>query len=550
MKRFPLYAKILLWLCLNLVMLFAAFVLVIVAQGQIGLDRLLSGSAGARLDALTNLILAELHERSASNWNPVLDRFGQAYGVQFSVFRADATQLAGEPAALPPSVRDLVTGRDSLGSRPDGRFEPGHRGRGFRSAREGRPPEIHEEDHTRSERGPAGPLARFLVRTETPVRYWIVIRSLLPSSSESRPIYGALVMMSTSLSAGGLIFDFKPWLAVGLGVVALSALFWFPLVRGITRSIAQMTHATRQIAEGHFEVRVSERRRDELGLLSQDINRMAGRMAGFISGQKRFLGDVAHELCSPLARLQVALGILEQRASEEQKPYVKLACAKAEHIANLVNDLLSFSKASLSATTIKLGPVSLNEAIRQAVAQEATEDAAFHVELMENTWVIAETDLLVRSLSNLFRNAVRYASSAGPITVVGQRSNNRVRLTVTDCGPGIPDEHLARIFDPFYRVDASRDRSTGGVGLGLSIVKACVECCGGTVTCRNRQPSGLEFLIELQATDRPHLSESQPEAATGAEANSAMIPRAAATTSGKTEATLGDNARPKSRQAG
>ena len=114
------------------------------------------------------------------------------------------------------------------------------------------------------------------------------------------------------MSAGGLFFDYKPWVAVGLGAVLFSAVLWAPLVRGITRSIAQMTHTTRQIAEGRFDARTREGRRDELGLLGQSINRMAARLAGFVTGQKRFLGDIAHELCSPLARIQVALGILEK----------------------------------------------------------------------------------------------------------------------------------------------------------------------------------------------------------------------------------------------
>jgi two-component system, OmpR family, sensor histidine kinase CpxA len=497
MKRFPLYARILLWLGLNLGMLLAAFVLLLVSQGQIGLDKLLSGSAGARLDALANVMLAELSERPRQDWKAVLDRFGQAYGVQFLVFRADATQLAGETEILPPKVRDLVTGSPLPGPEPAGRPGPGHRERGFRPPREGRLPDPHGEDTLRAERKPPGRLPRFIVRTEQPVRYWIVMRSLLRSADESRPVFGALVLKSSALTSGGLIFDFKPWLIVGLGVVVFSALFWFPLVRGITRSIAQMTQATRQIAEGRFDVRVPERRRDELGLLSQDINRMAGRLEGFISGQKRFLGDVAHELCSPLARLQVALGILEQRASEEQKSYVNLAGAKAQQIASLVNDLLLFSKASLGTAPVKLEPVSVRQAIEQARARENTDGARFQVEVTEDLWVAAESELLVRSLANLLRNAIRYAGSAGPISINAQRENQRVRLTVADCGPGVPDHHLAQIFDPFYRVDASRDRATGGVGLGLSIVKTCIQRCGGSVSCHNRQPSGLVVVIEL-----------------------------------------------------
>ena len=301
------------------------------------------------------------------------------------------------------------------------------------------------------------------------------------------------------MSAGGLFFDYKPWVAVGLGAVLFSALLWAPLVRGITHSIAQMTHTTRQIAEGRFDARTREGRRDELGLLGQSINRMAARLAGFVTGQKRFLGDVAHELCSPLARIQVALGILEQRADEKQQGYVNDLREEVQHMSSLVNELLSFSKASLGVSTIKLKPVRLREVVDKAVSREEAEGAQIRLEVADDLCVLAEPELLLRSLANLLRNAIRYAGAAGPITVSARRADQDVVITVSDCGPGVPEAELAQIFDPFYRLDSSRDASTGGVGLGLAIVKTCVESCRGTVACRNRQPSGLEVDLKLRA---------------------------------------------------
>ena len=99
----------------------------------------------------------------------------------------------------------------------------------------------------------------------------------------------------------------------------LSVLFWLPLIRGITRSIAAMRAATARIAEGHFEVRVDARRSDELGSLGAAINGMSERLAGLVNGQRRFLSDVAHDLCAPLSRLQVGLGIIEQRTAETER---------------------------------------------------------------------------------------------------------------------------------------------------------------------------------------------------------------------------------------
>src|SRR6202000_996203 len=134
-------------------------------------------------------------------------------------------------------------------------------------------------------------------------------------------------------------------------------------VRGITRSISRMTRATEKIAEGNFDVRTQVRRQDELGSLSEAINRMAMRLSGFVHGQKRFLGDIAHELCAPIARIQVALGILEQRAGEKEIDYVVDLKAEVDHMSSLVNELLSFSKAQLQ-TGVDLAQVNVAETLQ------------------------------------------------------------------------------------------------------------------------------------------------------------------------------------------
>ncbi len=338
-----------------------------------------------------------------------------------------------------------------------------------------------------------------VVHTDNPSRYWVIVRSPMHLPDEPHPVPVVLVAVSETLGAGGLFFDVYPWISMGATALVLSVLLWFPLVRGINRSIAQMTEATRLIASGRFDTRVNEGRRDELGALGHSINQMAGRLDGLVAGQKRFLGDVAHELCSPLAKLRVSLGILDQRASEDQQTYVAKAENEAAHMAALVNELLSFSKASLNAPSVQLRPVNVREVVERAVERETSDAAGVQVriEVAEQLMAVADAELLGRAVGNLVRNAVRYAGSAGPITVSANKDGEAVRIVVADCGPGVPAQDLQRIFDPFYRVDDSRDRATGGVGLGLAIVKTCVEACGGTVGCANRDPSGLEVSIRL-----------------------------------------------------
>ncbi len=501
MLRFPLYAKILLWFFLNLMLLAAVFLLVFRAQFGLGLDWLLSGSAAARLEATSRLILAELSDRPRPEWDGILQRFGSAYGVRFYLFRNADEQLAGESLKLPQQVRSRLVEQLIAAPRvrPPRRSEraPPPINHGGSQPLESPPPPAPPAHASIEHISADGPLPKVLVRTADPPRYWMCVRGLVRRLEPDAALPVTLLAVSDSLSAGGLLLDTRPWVMAGVGSVLLSALLWFPFVRGITRSVAQMTQASRSIAEGRFDVRVNEQRRDELGSLGVAINQMASRLSAFVNGQKRFLGDIAHELCSPLARLQVALGILEQRAGDGQKRYVHTACEKADQISALVNQLLSFSKASLGATTIKLKPISLLQAVQKATERENDPSVTLKVEVPAELSVLAEVELLVSALSNLLRNAIRYAGQAGPITISAQPRGNEVILTVADNGPGIPEAHLAHVFDPFYRVDPSRDRSTGGVGLGLTLVKTCVESCGGTVTCQNRKPSGLEVVLHL-----------------------------------------------------
>ena len=492
-SRFPLSAKILLWFVLNLILLGLLLYALLLAQFGLGQDWLLSSLANDRIDAVSESLLLELGQEPVTNWNVTVKAFDDRYQphAHFLVFGGDGEPLAGSAVVLPDEIRrrmEIFRGPFRHDRRPPQRLDessaPGSSGPG--------PPPFGREP----DRPPPGPRPKFMTHTTEPSRYWVVVPAHFHQAGNPHPGPLALVIVSDSLSAGGLFFDSTPWLVTGAAALLLSVLLWFPLVRGINRSIAQMTEATRQIAAGRFDTRVNERRRDELGTLGRAINQMAARLDGLVSGQKRFLGDVAHELCSPLAKLRVSLAILAQRTKTDQQKY--LNSAEDAHMASLVNELLSFSKASFSARSAPLRPVSAREAADKAVRREAVEGTAVQVEIPADLLVMADAELLVRALANLLRNSIRYAGEAGPITLAGHQDGNQARITVSDCGPGVPANELTRIFDPFYRVDVSRDRATGGVGLGLAIVKTCVEACGGTVACRNREPKGLEVTLQLR----------------------------------------------------
>jgi two-component system, OmpR family, sensor histidine kinase CpxA len=337
----------------------------------------------------------------------------------------------------------------------------------------------------------------FFIKSTDPTRYWA--GTFFPSQAAATGgTPHVLLIVSSSLTGGGLFFDLTPWVVTGLGGLVLSALIWLPFVRSITRSLSQMTRTTEQISIGRFDTRVGAKRGDELGRLAEAINEMAGRLEGSVNGQRRFLGDIAHELCSPLARIQTALGILEQRADHGDHPYVKDLQEEAEHMSHLVGELLSFSKASMDASKVTLEPTSVAAAVTNAVRREQIPGVVIEQKVPANLTVIANAELLQRALSNLLRNAIHYAGQAAPIKVTAWQEGETTVLEVMDQGPGVPTESLSRLFDPFYRVDLSRTRETGGVGLGMTIVKTCVESCGGRVEAANRPEGGLQVQIRLQ----------------------------------------------------
>ncbi|MFM7817493.1 MAG: HAMP domain-containing protein, partial [Verrucomicrobiota bacterium] len=326
--RFPLYARFLLWFALNLLLL--AAIIGVLLRTEFRVESILSSLAADRVQPVADVILAELKTRPRSEWTEVLGRFEEAYGIRFSLLDERNQLVAGAPLALPESVLRRLPGP----------------GPGPRGGPEGPPPEFGPGGEPGRRPGVrrlgGGPPAAFF-RTQNPSGYWAVVRATLDSperGGHGRPGFGRLIVFSESLGGGGLFIDFTPWWWAGGAVVLVSALWWLPFVGSITRSVRQMTVATERIAEGRFDVHVDDRRTDELGRLGGAVNRMAQRLSNLVTGQKRFLGDAAHELCSPLARMEMGLGILEGRVPVTERERLDDVRDDVRHMSGLVNELL------------------------------------------------------------------------------------------------------------------------------------------------------------------------------------------------------------------
>lgn len=489
--RFPLSVKVALWLALNLLLLAAIGAGYFLTQAGLRWDSLVAGPAGEHAQVLANVIAGELAAAPESEHDTVLARFSAAYGVDLALFRNNGQQLAGASLTLPDAVRERL--HPPRPARADEPPPPDDRPPPEEESAAGRPPP------PRPEGPPGGPgRGRFLVHAGEPPQYWIGLRVPLERNPETRRPPATLIAVAPTLLATLRFLDWQPWLLAGAAVLVVSILFWLPLVRSITRALRQLTTATERIAEGRFDTRVEATRRDELGRLGHAVNQMAARLDTYVSGQKRFLGDVAHELCSPLARLQLAVGILGERDDPALREAVADVREEVQQMSELVNELLAFSKAGLHPRDIVLVPVELGPLIARVIEREDARRVVLN--LMSGLVVLAEPALLERALGNLLRNALRYGGD-GPVHLAAHAENDLVVLSVFDEGPGVPPESLSRLGEPFYRPEAARTREGGGVGLGLAIVRNAATACRGRLILRNRAPHG--FLAEIHLKRAP-----------------------------------------------
>jgi two-component system sensor histidine kinase CpxA len=501
--RVPLYGKVLFWFLVNLCLVGLLAGTFAVVQLRFGIDWLLAGPAKQRLEAMGEVIAGELRDQPVSAWNELLARYRLAHRVSFTIFRNDGKQVAGTALTPPAEVIEKLQDRrppppppQRHGPGPREHREPAERG-------DQRPAEKEDLEELESAQprphDPPKAKTHFMVRSVDPVRYWVGVHIGLTHRSPSegsRPV--TLLLTSSRMTGGGLFFDPVPWILFAAAALGVSALIWLPIVGGITRTIRKFNVAARRISEGCFDVRVPEQRLDELGELGVSVNAMARQLDHLVGSQRRLTADIAHELCSPIARMQRALAIVQQRVGSEHADYVSKLDRELQHMAQLVEEVLSFTKAGNLPSMASAENFAVDDLVRDVLGREAA-DAGVQVEVTEGLRVHAIREALDRALANVVRNAVRYASHAGAILISARECSGAVLISVADSGPGVPADALEKIFEPFYRPEVARKRSTGGAGLGLAIVRRCVEACGGAVSAELCVPQGLRVNLRVPA---------------------------------------------------
>lgn len=294
----------------------------------------------------------------------------------------------------------------------------------------------------------------------------------------------------------------------GLVILLVSAGFCYLLAKYISTPIVALREAARRFSEGELNYRIGGRfagRKDEFSELAAAFDKMAEKIELLMTLQRQLLGDVSHELRSPLARLGVALELARKHSGDAARKSLDRIGREAETLNSLIGEVLTLTKIESGIETARTEALDLGRMIKNIVS-----DADFEARGSGKSVALKECesfafegseDLLKHAVENVVRNAVKYGPQNSEIEValrkVSAGSGDAAEITVADSGCGLPEKELASIFNPFYRVSNARERSSGGSGLGLAITRRSVLLHGGSVYAKNRETGGLIVTISL-----------------------------------------------------
>jgi two-component system sensor histidine kinase CpxA len=316
----------------------------------------------------------------------------------------------------------------------------------------------------------------------------------------------ALAVVSTMLmprsgGAGGFRLPSPLFPILALGI---SGLICFVLTRHITSPLFELRRGAESIAVGNLTARVPgslRNRRDEIGQLGRDFDRMAERLESLVESHKRLLGDVSHELRSPLSRLLVALGLARRAHAEEMPELLDRIALEARRLDRLIGQLLTLARIESGSHGAAASCIDLTALVHDVVSDADFEARAqsrrVGVTAFEECTVSGFEDLLRSAVENVVRNAVRFTREGTAVDVSIRRERDRAVIRVRDRGPGVPETMLSEIFLPFHRGQGIHGARSDGSGLGLAIAQRAVAADGGKIGAMNAADGGLIVDIEV-----------------------------------------------------
>lgn len=298
--------------------------------------------------------------------------------------------------------------------------------------------------------------------------------------------------------------EVNQWLIwVGLATGCLGILLVSLLLRRTLRPVRVLTTAARRLGEGDFSQRVPEGGHSELGLLSNTFNTMANGLEKAERQRRNLMADVAHELRTPLFNIQGRLEAIKDGVFEPDADTIGTVHQQVEHLTNLVEDVRTLALVESQKLKLDIQLHSITEVLERCVDDFRPQAESKGISLT----VLMDPDMpaipmdrtrISQVVGNLLQNAISHTSSSGEVTVLARKTDHeRIRISITDTGSGIPEESLPFVFNRFYRANQAQVTDTGGNGLGLAIAKELVEAHGGIIYAENDTVKGSRFVFEL-----------------------------------------------------
>ena len=285
------------------------------------------------------------------------------------------------------------------------------------------------------------------------------------------------------------------------GVLLTGVILCWLLAAYLTSPIRKLREATNRLAEGDLSTRVADkvgRRRDEIADLARDFDAMAERIENLVSSQQRLSRDVSHELRSPLARMNVALEIAKQKSNGDTSTVFQRIETESQRLNDMISRLLTLSKLESGSKDFDRRELNLKSLVEQVAADADFEanakNRSVKVVHADECRVLGSDSLIRSAVENVLRNAVRYTKEGTAVEVSLNRSNGKATVKILDHGEGVPEQELANLFRPFYRVGEARDRGSGGTGLGLAIAEQAILAHDGSITAKN---NGEGLVVEI-----------------------------------------------------
>jgi two-component system sensor histidine kinase CpxA len=285
----------------------------------------------------------------------------------------------------------------------------------------------------------------------------------------------------------------------------ISGIVSYALARAVSRPVGKLRDAAVSLADGNLDIRVADsigKRRDELGLLGRDFDAMAEKLQRAAEHQTELSRNISHELRSPLARMRVAVELARRKAGDLSE-FARLD-QDAERLDALIGQILSYTKLETDSDSDAL-PVDLSDVVNEVIENVNFESGSERVSLLSgdaSLTVIGYRGALLSAVENVVRNAVRHSPGGSEVTIRIDASGDNANIRILDKGPGVADDDLPLLFNPFFRTRESTEKnSNGGTGLGLAIARRAIEIHNGSIVARNRKDGGLAVRITLPLRD-------------------------------------------------